>query len=235
WRPVLYQLSYAPGLRRIVPPRFGHPLAHDRPAARGRRPHAAEARRGDGRAPRGAGAQGLRRGRGRARRVAAGRVIRCARATARARRPLPAPRRRARRRRRRGARDRLGQPRGPPRRRARGARDRPLARLRRPLRAPSLRKRPRHAVFSTDVSRADETQTLWLQYRRTRDQALRDRLILTYAPLVKYVAGRRGKVGYVVVLANKGRASVGAGRVGLVPRGGPPGGRRAGGRVGGVG
>src|SRR5581483_1650259 len=158
----------------------------------GRRPHAAEARRGDGRAPRGAGAQGLRRGRGRARRVAAGRVIRCARATARARRPLPAPRRRARRRRRRGARDRLGQPRGPPRRRARGARDRPLARLRRPLRAPSLRKRPRHAVFSTDVSRADETQTLWLQYRRTRDQALRDRLILTYAPLVKYVAGRLG-------------------------------------------
>jgi RNA polymerase sigma factor FliA len=42
------------------------------------------------------------------------------------------------------------------------------------------------------VSRADETQTLWLQYRKTGDQALRDRLILTYAPLVKYVAGRLG-------------------------------------------
>jgi len=42
------------------------------------------------------------------------------------------------------------------------------------------------------VSRADETQTLWLQYRKTGDQGLRDRLILTYAPLVKYVAGRLG-------------------------------------------
>jgi RNA polymerase sigma factor for flagellar operon FliA len=42
------------------------------------------------------------------------------------------------------------------------------------------------------VSRADDTQTLWLQYRKTGDQSLRDRLILTYAPLVKYVAGRLG-------------------------------------------
>ena len=43
-----------------------------------------------------------------------------------------------------------------------------------------------------DVSRADDTQTLWLQYRKTGDQGIRDRLILTYAPLVKYVAGRLG-------------------------------------------
>ena len=42
------------------------------------------------------------------------------------------------------------------------------------------------------MSRADETQTLWLQFRKTGDPALRDRLILTYAPLVKYVAGRLG-------------------------------------------
>src|SRR4051794_12602156 len=42
------------------------------------------------------------------------------------------------------------------------------------------------------MSRADDTQTLWLEYRRTGDQGLRDRLILTYAPLVKYVAGRLG-------------------------------------------
>jgi RNA polymerase sigma factor FliA len=42
------------------------------------------------------------------------------------------------------------------------------------------------------VSRADETQTLWLQFRKTGDPAIRDRLILTYAPLVKYVAGRLG-------------------------------------------
>jgi RNA polymerase sigma factor for flagellar operon FliA len=42
------------------------------------------------------------------------------------------------------------------------------------------------------VSRADDTQSLWLEYRRTGDQGIRDRLILTYAPLVKYVAGRLG-------------------------------------------
>ena len=44
----------------------------------------------------------------------------------------------------------------------------------------------------SDVTRADETQELWLEYRRSGDQKLRDRLILTYAPLVKYVAGRLG-------------------------------------------
>jgi RNA polymerase sigma factor FliA len=42
------------------------------------------------------------------------------------------------------------------------------------------------------MSRADDTQSLWLEYRRTGNQAIRDRLILTYAPLVKYVAGRLG-------------------------------------------
>ena len=42
------------------------------------------------------------------------------------------------------------------------------------------------------MSRADDTQSLWLEYRRTGDQGIRDRLILTYAPLVKYVAGRLG-------------------------------------------
>jgi RNA polymerase sigma factor FliA len=38
----------------------------------------------------------------------------------------------------------------------------------------------------------EDTQGLWLEFRRTNDKALRDRLILTYAPLVKYVAGRLG-------------------------------------------
>ena len=42
------------------------------------------------------------------------------------------------------------------------------------------------------MARADETQQLWLDFRRTGDQRIRDRLILTYAPLVKYVAGRLG-------------------------------------------
>ena len=38
----------------------------------------------------------------------------------------------------------------------------------------------------------DETQALWREYRNNKDQHVRDRLILTYAPLVKYVAGRLG-------------------------------------------
>jgi RNA polymerase sigma factor FliA len=37
-----------------------------------------------------------------------------------------------------------------------------------------------------------DTATLWREYGETRSQATRDRLILTYAPLVKYVAGRLG-------------------------------------------
>ncbi|HEU5213683.1 MAG TPA: RNA polymerase sigma factor WhiG [Gaiellaceae bacterium] len=39
---------------------------------------------------------------------------------------------------------------------------------------------------------AEDTQQLWLQYTKTKDRVIRDRLILTYAPLVKYVAGRVG-------------------------------------------
>ena len=38
----------------------------------------------------------------------------------------------------------------------------------------------------------DETAALWQEFQKSRDQAVRDRLILTYAPLVKYVAGRLG-------------------------------------------
>ena len=38
----------------------------------------------------------------------------------------------------------------------------------------------------------DETTGLWQEFRKSHDKAVRDRLILTYAPLVKYVAGRLG-------------------------------------------
>ncbi|MDX6518738.1 MAG: polymerase sigma factor FliA [Gaiellaceae bacterium] len=38
----------------------------------------------------------------------------------------------------------------------------------------------------------EDTQEIWREYARTKDQKVRDRLILTYAPLVKYVAGRLG-------------------------------------------
>jgi len=43
-----------------------------------------------------------------------------------------------------------------------------------------------------DQFKSKELAELWRKYKRTNDQALRDRLILTYAPLVKYVAGRLG-------------------------------------------
>jgi RNA polymerase sigma factor for flagellar operon FliA len=43
------------------------------------------------------------------------------------------------------------------------------------------------------VAEGEDTKTLWRQYTTNKgDKALRDRLILTYAPLVKYVAGRLG-------------------------------------------
>jgi RNA polymerase sigma factor FliA len=37
---------------------------------------------------------------------------------------------------------------------------------------------------------ADDIQRLWREYRKSGDASIRDRLILTYAPLVKFVAGR---------------------------------------------
>jgi len=43
------------------------------------------------------------------------------------------------------------------------------------------------------VAEGEDTKTLWRQFTINKgDKALRDRLILTYAPLVKYVAGRLG-------------------------------------------
>jgi RNA polymerase sigma factor for flagellar operon FliA len=42
------------------------------------------------------------------------------------------------------------------------------------------------------VAKTEDLQALWLEFRRTNDQGIRDRLIVTYAPLVKYVAGRVG-------------------------------------------
>ena len=43
------------------------------------------------------------------------------------------------------------------------------------------------------MAQVEDAQALWRSYRtRPDDRALRDRLILTYAPLVKYVAGRLG-------------------------------------------
>jgi RNA polymerase sigma factor FliA len=38
---------------------------------------------------------------------------------------------------------------------------------------------------------ADETLALWKEYRRTDDRAVRDRLVLTFAPLVKYIVYKK--------------------------------------------
>jgi RNA polymerase sigma factor for flagellar operon FliA len=38
---------------------------------------------------------------------------------------------------------------------------------------------------------SDETMQLWLEYRRTGDSRLRDRLVLTFAPMVKYIVYRK--------------------------------------------
>src|SRR5690606_38174916 len=38
---------------------------------------------------------------------------------------------------------------------------------------------------------SDETLALWQEYRRNRDPRLRDRLVLTFAPMVKYIVYRK--------------------------------------------
>jgi RNA polymerase sigma factor for flagellar operon FliA len=47
-------------------------------------------------------------------------------------------------------------------------------------------------LTSYPLTVAGDSLSLWQEYRETGDRGLRDRLILTYAPLVKFVAGRLG-------------------------------------------
>ena len=42
------------------------------------------------------------------------------------------------------------------------------------------------------MAKSEDTDGLWRRYKSAPDKDVRDRLILTYAPLVKYVAGRLG-------------------------------------------
>ena len=42
------------------------------------------------------------------------------------------------------------------------------------------------------MAKVEDTSGLWQEYRRSRERTVRDRLIHTYAPLVKFVAGRLG-------------------------------------------
>ena len=46
------------------------------------------------------------------------------------------------------------------------------------------------AAADAKASANAEVAALWAEYQVERDQAVRDRLILHYSPLVKYVAGR---------------------------------------------
>jgi DNA-directed RNA polymerase specialized sigma subunit len=47
------------------------------------------------------------------------------------------------------------------------------------------------AAMELETKRAEDPRALWDEYRRSGDRGLRDRLIMTYAPLVKYIATRR--------------------------------------------
>ena len=49
------------------------------------------------------------------------------------------------------------------------------------------------ATASTSKRRlsSEDTLALWKEYRRTNDRAVRDRLVLTFAPLVKYIVYRK--------------------------------------------
>ena len=49
----------------------------------------------------------------------------------------------------------------------------------------------RPASSSTRRMSSDETLALWQEYRRNRDPRLRDRLVLTFAPMVKYIVYRK--------------------------------------------
>src|SRR4051812_24936865 len=44
---------------------------------------------------------------------------------------------------------------------------------------------------STRRLSTDESLALWLEYRRTNSAGLRDRLVLTFAPMVKYIVYRK--------------------------------------------
>src|SRR5438045_1856698 len=60
--------------------------------------------------------------------------------------------------------------------------------------AKPVRRTGRYADAS-DEERAEieaAVATLWREYKQTKDEKLRERLILHYSPLVKYVAGRVG-------------------------------------------
>src|SRR5690242_9962364 len=64
------------------------------------------------------------------------------------------------------------------------------ARVHRPRR--NRRPMPPASPASRRAS-SDQTLALWREYRETNDRAVRDRLVLTFAPLVKYIVYRKAR------------------------------------------
>lgn len=60
----------------------------------------------------------------------------------------------------------------------------------RPSKAASPRNKTKSAAPPDKKSRYDDAHRLWEEYKRTRSPGAREKLILHYAALVKYVAGR---------------------------------------------
>src|SRR3954453_8352541 len=59
--------------------------------------------------------------------------------------------------------------------------------------APRSHRRMSLATAQTSKRRlsSEDTLALWKEYRRTDDRAVRDRLVLTFAPLVKYIVYKK--------------------------------------------
>ncbi len=59
----------------------------------------------------------------------------------------------------------------------------------------SFFSRPRASRPATSSPRrwieAEDAMALWREYNRSGDERLRDRLVLTYAPLVKFIVYRK--------------------------------------------
>src|SRR5262245_1202890 len=56
---------------------------------------------------------------------------------------------------------------------------------------PRNRKSSMTPIQPSRRATSDEALALWQRYRATNDRALRDRLVLTFAPLVKYIVYKK--------------------------------------------
>lgn len=47
--------------------------------------------------------------------------------------------------------------------------------------------------METQTDRSEEVAALWERYRTTGDRSARDRIVLTYVPLVRHIAYRKAR------------------------------------------